>query len=137
METKQMEVIYQKVANVLIDIIPEDWKKILLYAEVRKGFSQVYYYYYSIKNDKPIYSLDITELFSVNENEFDELETELYDCFKKLWNEFKVQEQEQWTYLTFILNNTGQMMKINYGYEDVSQLGPVEKQEKWEAKYLS
>ncbi|MDG4850796.1 immunity protein YezG family protein [Peribacillus frigoritolerans] len=49
--------------------------------------------------------------------------------------EFKEQEQELWTNLTFILDNTGKM-KINYGYEDISELSPVEKQDKWEAEYL-
>ncbi len=63
------------------------------------------------------------------------MEDELYHCFAKLHEEFNKQGQEQWINLTFILNNTGEM-KINYGYEDLTQLSSVEKQEKWEAKYL-
>ena len=50
-----------------------------------------------------------------------------------LWVEFR--EQEQWTNLTFTLGSTGRV-KMNYGYEDISELSPVEKQEKWEAEYL-
>ena len=37
--------------------------------------------------------------------------------------------------LTFMLDGTGKM-EINYGYEDISELSPVEKQEKWEAENL-
>lgn len=130
-----MEQTYQQIANTLVNIVPEAWNKIFLYAEYRDGYKKVFFYYYPESGVKPVYSLDITDLFSINEDEFDELENKLYQCFSELWEEFKEQEQELWTNLTFILDNTGKM-KINYGYEDISQLSPVDKQEKWEAEYL-
>ncbi|MGZ0086031.1 immunity protein YezG family protein [Caldibacillus thermoamylovorans] len=52
----------------------------------------------------------------------------------RLREEFK--EQEPWTNLTYILDNTGRM-KIHYGYDDLSEMSPVEKQEKWENEYLN
>ena len=136
METKQMEVLYQKIANILIDMIPEDWEKILLYAEVREGFSQVYFYYYPVNRAEPVYSLDIPDIFQVDKRFYKELKRELYECFEELWNEFRVQNQEPWTNLTYILDSTGRM-RINYGYDDLSEMSPVEKQEKWENEYLN
>ncbi|MDG5471425.1 DUF600 family protein [Jeotgalibacillus sp. ET6] len=136
METNQVELIYQKIANVLIDMIPEQWDKIVLYAEVREGFSQVYFYYYPKDHEKPVYSLDIPDRFNVDKHEYREMKQELYKCFEEIWNEFKVQDQEQWESATFILNNAGQM-KLNYGYDDLSQISPEEKQEKWETEYLT
>lgn len=135
MDTKKMEQLYQQIANTLVNIVPEEWKKIFLYAEYREGYKKVFFYYYPIRGVKPVYSLDITDLYNIDEDEFDELENELYDYFSRLWWEFKEQEQEQWTNLTFILENTGKM-KMNYGYEDISELNPLEKQDKWEAEYL-
>lgn len=135
LETKHMENIYQNVADILVDMIPEEWEKILLYAEVREGFSQVYFYYYPTQQEKPVYSLDIPYVFNVDKRQHKEMKQELYECFEELWNEFKVQGQEQWSNLTFILDNTGQM-KLNYGYDDISEISPDEKQEKWEAEYL-
>lgn len=131
-----MEQIYQQVANILVNIIPEEWEKIYLYAEMREGYKKVFFYYYPLNGDKPIYSLDITELFNISEDEFDEQENKLYNCFTDLREEFKEQEQDEWTNLTFFLDNTGEM-KINYGYEDISQINPVEKQENWETEYLN
>lgn len=131
-----MEQTYQQIAETLVNIVPEEWKKIFLYAEYREGYKKVFFYYYPEIGVKPVYNLDIMDLFNMNEDEFDELENELYHCFSRLWEEFKEQEQVQWTNLTFILDNTG-TMKINYGYEDISELSPVEKQEKWEAEYLT
>lgn len=136
METQKMEQIYQEIASALVNIIPEDWNKIYLYAEFREGYKKVFFYYYPETQAKPVYSLDITELFDIEEDEFDELESELYNCFSRLREEFKEQNQEQWTNLTYILDNTGKM-NINYGYEDISEISPVDKQDKWEAEYLN
>lgn len=130
-----METLYQKVANILVNIIPEKWVKIYLYAEFRDGYEKVFFYYYPENRLLPIYSLDITDLFNVDDVEFDKLENELYASFSELLEEFKIYEQEQWTYLTYILDNTGEM-KINYGYENVSQICSVQKQDEWEDKYL-
>ncbi|AYV70489.1 antitoxin YezG family protein [Bacillus sp. PK3-056] len=135
METKQMEAIYQKVANILVEMIPEEWEKILLYAEVREGFSQVFFYYYPVNQEQPVYSLDIVDMFNIDKPLHRKLKQELYDCFEELWNEFMVQDQELWTSLTYILDNMGRM-KLNYGYDDVSEISPDEKQDKWEAEYL-
>lgn len=130
-----MEAIYQKVANILVEMIPEEWEKILLYAEVREGFSQVFFYYYPVNQEQPVYSLDIVDMFNIDIPLHRKLKQELYDCFEELWNEFMVQDQELWTRLTYILDNMGKM-KLNYGYEDISEISPDEKQDKWEAEYL-
>lgn len=135
METTSMEVIYQEVGNILVEMIPEEWEKIFLYAEIREGDSQVYFYYYPVNHKQPVYSLDIMDIFNLDKSFYKKLKKELYACFEELWNEFKVQNQEQWTHLTYILNSTGKM-KLNYGYEDISELSAIEKQEKWEAEYL-
>ncbi len=135
MKTKIMEQTYQQIANTLLNIIQEDWKQVLLYAEIREGYKKVYFYYYPESGGSPVYSLDIVELFNMVEDEYDGLENELYQNVSRLNEEFLEQGQKKWTNLTFILENTGKM-NINYGYDDLSQLIPVEKQEQWEAKYL-
>lgn len=131
-----MEAIYQKVANILVEMVPEEWEKILLYAEVREGFSQVYFYYYPVNQEQPVYSLDIIDVFDVDKSLHRKLKRELYGYFKELWYEFKIQDQEQWTSLTYILDKNGRM-KLNYGYDDISEISPDEKQDKWEAEYLA
>lgn len=135
METQNMEQIFQQVAEILVKIIPEDWKKIFLYAEVREGYKKVFFYYYPKTKKERVYSLDIKDLFIVDENQFDRFEDELYYCFTKLLEEFMEQKEALWTNLTFILNDSGDL-KLNYSYEDVSEYSPVEKQAKWEEEYL-
>lgn len=100
-----MEQLYQNIANTLVGMIPEGWSKIYLYAELREGYKKVFFYYYPINGVKPVYSLDINDLFHINEEEYDGLENDLYNCFSKLREEFTEQDQEPWTNLTFILDN--------------------------------
>ncbi len=135
MENKRMETLYMEIAELLNKMIPEEWSRILLYSEVREGMSQVYFYYYPKLQNKPIYSLDIVDIYDIDKQNYKNIDHKLYDCFERLWEEFKIQGQEPWTHLTFFLDSTGKM-KIDYNYDDISQISPVEKQDKWEAKYL-
>ena len=135
METSKMEVIYPKIANELLNMIPEEWQKVLVYSEVRDGYERMYFYYYTKSEVKPIYSLDIIDIFDIDEDLLEEKEMNLYRYFRELWEEFRNQGQKQWTYLTFILESTGKM-NIEYGYENVSEVSPVDKQNEWMKKYL-
>lgn len=135
MNTSKMERLFQGIANTVNDMILQDWDKVLIYAEVGEGFSQVYFYYYPTGSEKPVYSLDIPSIFNIDQHKYTELKRQLYDDFKELWREFKAQGQEPWTSVTFILERSGKF-KMDYTYDDLSQLDPVEKQEKWEMKYL-
>jgi uncharacterized protein (TIGR01741 family) len=135
MESNKMQQIYQEVAHLLVQMIPENWSKVFVYAEIREGFKTVFFYYYPQESTVPIYSLDITDKFHIDQTQFIENRRALYKSFTELFEEFKVQNQEPWTQVTYILDSTGEL-KINYNYEDISQISPVEKREQWEAKYL-
>lgn len=136
MESKNMELIYPKIANVLLNMIPEEWDKVLVYSEIREGYERMYFYYYPKNKLNPIYSLDIVDNFDIDEEVLENKEMKLYECFRELWYEFKNQGQEQWTYLTFVLYSTGKM-NIEYNYSNVSEISPVDKQNDWMKKYLS
>lgn len=46
MDTSKCELIYSQIANMLNEIIPVEWSKILLYAEVEPGVVDIYYCFY-------------------------------------------------------------------------------------------
>lgn len=135
LETTKMVEIYQEIAMTLNDIIPEEWAKVFVYAEVREDATKVGFYYYPVDQDKPVHVLEITELFEVNEEYIDQLRYKLYDCFEELWNEFIQNDQDVWTNLTFILERTGQF-KIDFDYADLSEVDDFERQVIWRYKYL-
>ncbi|ACK92486.1 immunity protein YezG family protein [Bacillus cereus] len=135
METNEMEKLYQNIAGILNDMIPVDWLKIYLYAEVSEDSRQVFFYFYSADESAPIYSLDIVEKYNVEGHYCEELEDELYECFTELWHEFERQKQEKWTNLTFTLNNSGEF-NIDYDYSDLSEVDSYEQQIIWEYKHM-
>ena len=135
MVTKGMERIYQEVADILVAIIPENWRNIFLYAEIAEGYQKLFFYYYPKWREAPVYSLDMMEMFGIDEWEMDSLEAELCDAFERLHDEFTSNGQEPWTNLTFMLDEEGQM-KVKFNYENVSDLDFVERQVKWETEYL-
>jgi len=135
METQKMDRIYGEIANKLVAMIPEEWKKIYLYVEIGHGYKIMFFYYYPLADKEPVYSLDIPDKFVIDKEKFNDLENDLLNLFSALQSGFVAQHQEKWTNLTYMLDNTG-AMNVRLGYQDLSQIDPVEKQEQWEATYL-
>ncbi|MEJ9312263.1 antitoxin YezG family protein [Priestia megaterium] len=127
--------IYQKIADSLIEIIPEDWTEIYLYAELGEGSQTSYFFYYPTGNEEPVYSHDIPEIFGVSEQVYEELWSEQLEYFRELANVFKENKQEPWTNLTLYLNNEGNF-NVDYGYENILNIDPYEQQVVWEYKHL-
>lgn len=135
METQVMEELYEKIANKANEMIPEEWEKLSMYAEVSEGASEVYFYYYPKRKNTPIYSLDIVDIFEISEDEFDEMSMELNDYFEELREEFKRNKQEPWTSLTLMLESNGKF-NIDYDYTDLSESDSYEQHIIWRYKYL-
>ncbi|MFJ7366762.1 immunity protein YezG family protein [Peribacillus frigoritolerans] len=85
--------IYQKIAQTNNENIPEEWSKVLMYGEIADGTGTAFFFYYTNNSEVPIYSHDIR----LNEEEYDKLWYQLLDELKVLSDEFKVNNQEQWT----------------------------------------
>lgn len=135
MVTKEMEQIYQQVADLLMEMIPEKWQEIFLYAEVGEGVQTVFFYYYSARKNEAIYSLDLVNLFDLDKQKWKALGDELHKTFTRLHKAFGKAGQKLWTNLTFMLNQDGQM-KIKFDYDDKTGLDPLEKLDKWKQEYL-
>ncbi|MFK9118187.1 immunity protein YezG family protein [Peribacillus castrilensis] len=84
-----------------------------------------------IFNDKLIYSHDIPELHSISRIEYRDTWRRLIKVLKELSDEFKDNNQEQWTNLTFTLESTGKF-KVDYDYEDLSDADDHERRVIWE-----
>lgn len=135
MNDEQLGIIYQQIAELVVDIIPEEWSKVYLYGEIVEGSQTAYFYYYPYGSDSPVYSHDITELFTVSESEYSERWHQLVDIIQKLWREFKDNDQESWTNLTLTLENTGKF-NIEFNYDDLSNADIHERKTIWKYKYL-
>lgn len=135
MVTKGMEQIYQEVADILVKMIPESWRDIFLYAEMGERYRELFFYYFPDIRNIPVSSLEMADLFKLDEQLFERLEDQLYDAFLRLHQEFILNGQEIWTTVTFRLNHEGKM-KAKFDYDDLSSISSAEKQTRWEMEYL-
>ncbi|WP_191566307.1 antitoxin YezG family protein [Metabacillus idriensis] len=135
MENSNLENLYTKIAQKAIEMIPDEWTIVYLYGEIVEDVGKVYFYYYPINSDVPVYFYDIPEKFDINEEQFDLLWNELLDGLQNLWEEFNNFNQETWTNLTLVFDNKGDF-KIHYDYEDLSDADDNERSIIWEYKYL-
>lgn len=120
MKTEKMGEIYQQIADGINEIIPSEWERVILYAEILDDSSEVFFYFNTPQNEDFIYSHNIPEHYHVSEEIYEELLFELHDLFEELRDEFKENNQDVWTNLTLNLEISGEF-SIDYNYEDVIQ----------------
>ncbi|MEK4069517.1 antitoxin YezG family protein [Peribacillus sp. FSL R5-0717] len=131
MNESKLNEYYLKIAQTVNGMIPEEWSKVILYGEVNEGTGTAFFFYQPIINDKLIYSHDIPELHSISRIEYRETWRRLIKVLKELLDEFKDNNQEQWTNLSFTLESTGKF-KVDYDYEDLSDADDHERRVIWE-----
>ncbi|MEC2176984.1 TIGR01741 family protein, partial [Bacillus amyloliquefaciens] len=89
LETKKTQDLYQLISQKLNDIIPCEWTKIYLYAEVLNDSTMVLFYFRTPENNQIIYSQDILSHYSVSKNVFKTLLREIREIFEELRVEHK------------------------------------------------
>ncbi|WP_426719535.1 immunity protein YezG family protein [Bacillus velezensis] len=132
-----LEKAYLKITDIIGKIIPSEWSKVVLYAEILDGSREVYF---SFKHQKTmsIYTLmTFQNNFKLVKKIYTELLIDLQELFKQLHNEFKENNPEAWTNLTLNLESDG-TFSIDYDYEGVieSDLDEYERQMIWEFNNL-
>lgn len=137
MDTPKMGDLYQRIANQINEMIPSEWEKAYLYAEILDDSSEVYFYFNIPGESEFLYSHNIPEHFNVSEDIYDDLLIELQESFEELREEYKENNPQIWTNLTLKLDRAGQF-SIDYNYEDViaSELNGSQRKAVWVYKNL-
>lgn len=135
MDENKLSSIYQDIAQTVVETIPEEWSKVFVYGEINEDVRKAFFFYYPENDDSPIHSHNIPQRFDIGEEVYDDLWYKLLGGLEKLWYEFKNNNQEPWTNLTFIFNSEGKL-KIDYDYEDLSEADDYESRIIWKYKYL-
>ncbi|OMI28476.1 cytoplasmic protein [Bacillus haynesii] len=135
MDENKLNTIYQEIAETVVETIPEEWSKVLIYGEILEDVQKGFFYYYPEGNDSPVYCHNIPEFFSIEKEDYRNLWRQLINNLEKLWYEFKNSDQKTWTSLTMIIQSDGEF-NIDYDYEDLSDADDYERRIVWEHKYL-
>ncbi|KJR70638.1 TIGR01741 family protein [Bacillus velezensis] len=137
METRKMPDLYQLISQNLNDIIPCEWTKIYLYAEVLDDSTMVLFHFRTPENNQIIYSQDIPSHYNVSKDIFKTLLRELRELFEELRTEHRNNNNDVWTNLTLTLDSSGEF-QLDYNYDDIlaSELYGYERIAIWEYKNL-
>ena len=124
--TKNMKDKYEKIQNLLFDLIPEKWDEIYLYASVidtadgvQTGEMFFYYLPKGLLKKKPVNVYEVPKKFNINEAEYLKVVEDLYQVIRKLRKDFIETEQELWSNLTISIANC--RFKIEFNYDKISQ----------------
>ncbi|PRS84555.1 TIGR01741 family protein [Bacillus velezensis] len=129
--------LYQLISQNLNDIIPCEWTKIYLYAEVLDDSTMVLFHFRTPENNQIIYSQDIPSHYNVSKDIFKTLLRELRELFEELKTEHRNNNDDVWTNLTLTLDSSGEF-QLDYNYDDIltSELDGYERIAIWEYKNL-
>ncbi|KZE37501.1 hypothetical protein AV656_13140 [Bhargavaea cecembensis] len=104
MTDEKLNLFYQQIADTVIEMIPEKWTLVKLYAEMWDDFSTIYFYYFPDNGAEPVLSLSISRLFEVDRDEYTRLKRMLRKQIGQLQDEFMANSQEPWTNFTLWSN---------------------------------
>lgn len=137
LENKKMQDLYQIIGEKLNDIIPCEWTKIYLYAEVLDDSTMVLFHFKTPEKRQLIYSQDIPVRYSVSKDSFKTLLREIRELFDELRAEHKNNNDQVWTNLTLTLESNGQF-QLDYNDDDIlaSELDGYQRIALWEYKTL-
>lgn len=136
MQKTETERLYQQIADTIVEMIPEEWSRVLLYAQVDEESAIVYFYYFPKGKDTPEYSLDITGKWDVPPAEYNAVEKKLYDLFIGHWRETRAQGRQAWTNLTLKLDRRGRI-EIDYDDSDKEESDAYEDLVIWKYRNLN
>ncbi|MFD1337031.1 antitoxin YezG family protein [Oceanobacillus iheyensis] len=132
---EKLDELYQQISEIVVQTIPEEWSKVYLYGEVVEGAQTAYFYYFPLGSNNPIYSHEITELFTVSDNEYTQKWNTLVNLIQDLLRVFEEYGQQSWTNFTMSFDNTGKF-NIDFNYDNLSNVDPHQRKIIWKYKHL-
>ncbi|MFP3812684.1 immunity protein YezG family protein [Bacillus pumilus] len=119
---EELEINYKKIAESINELIPCDWDKVWMYAEILDDSAGITFYFTESNSEEYIYGHDIPERYRVSNSIYNHLLVELSDKFRELKKEYIKYDLGVWTTATLQLESSGKFT-IEYGYDDVYSLG--------------
>ncbi|MBC2035445.1 antitoxin YezG family protein [Listeria booriae] len=112
---KKLNALYKQIAETVNQMIPEEWEDFHFYAQVSDTGGGTYFYYKSTGYNEYVYSLDIPELYKLDEKKFKALKRSLLPMSEEIRNIFKENDQEPWYSFTMSLQKNGKF-KMHFDY---------------------
>lgn len=119
---------YQNIFNTLQGVLPDDWHKVVFYAQYGESSYSMKYFVDSGNGNytecfklKGINKRDIIKTFAAIDSQIMPIRKEL-------------SKKDTWSVMTFVVDDTGNF-KADYEYNDISE-NSIEYYQNWKEKYL-
>lgn len=119
---------YQSIFNTLQEVLPDDWHKVVFYAQYGENSYSMKYFvdsgdgvYTECFKLKGISKKDIIKAFAV-------IDSQIMPVRKEL------SKKDSWSVMTLVVDDTGNF-KADYEYEDISE-DSIGYYQRWKEKYL-
>ncbi|MFW9333640.1 antitoxin YezG family protein [Paenibacillus polymyxa] len=70
MNDERLEILYQQIVEVIVDMIPKEWYKVCLYGEIVEGAQTAYFYFYPEGSGTVVYIHNIPGIYMVSESDY-------------------------------------------------------------------
>lgn len=120
-----MELDYQEIFNRIQDLLPDEWEKVVFYAEYDQG-SYLMKYYVKLGTG------DFTDCYDmgISPDTLDDIFETIDGMIEPEWNKLK----DKWSNMTMVIDQKGEF-KVDFGYESFgSEYSKF--QDEWSLKYL-
>lgn len=111
------ENLYQEIFANANKMIPGEWLKIYIGADLFIGRGAIYFFFLTPNDNTLYYSADIPNIYGISEDVYSDLEFELYLKFKNLKNEFSKEKLVEWNHCEFIVTNDGKY-EVVFEFQD-------------------
>ncbi|MCM2988292.1 antitoxin YezG family protein [Bacillus safensis] len=118
---ESIEHFYKKIAESINEMIPCNWDKVWMYAEILDDSAEIIFYFNEQNGETYVTGHEIPHKYNVRKSTYIHLLYELSKIFEELKKEYIKNSLGAWTTVTLQLDYTGKF-SIEYGYDDVYSL---------------
>ncbi len=134
----EINILLEKVAQLVNETIPVEWKEFYFQSEVKEGDGGVFFFFNQRSSDEFEYCYYIPDRYNVDRKVYIEYEDKLFDCIIDLQELFIKNHQEPWFSVTIIVN---EQRKLNVQFDYInwseSTFGPSARLNYFQYKYLN
>lgn len=119
---------YQSIFDVLHNVIPNGWDRLVFYAEYSKDSMSMKYF---VRFEDGVYC-DCFNLNEIDRKEVLSAFSRIDELIKPVWDDLP--SKDQWSMMTFVIDHLGKF-KVDYVYEDLSE-NFMDYYYRWKKRYL-
>ncbi|TYS31220.1 immunity protein YezG family protein [Bacillus pumilus] len=119
---EKIEENYKEIAAIINEMIPVEWDKVWMYAEIVDDSLEVNFYFCNSDSEELIYGHNIPEKYSVSNSIYKKLLLKLLHTLENLKKEYIKNGFGDWSTAIIKMEQPGKF-SIEYGYEDIYSLG--------------